>query len=130
MPNITVITPPDKVFNHNKSILLIYPSDSLKHEFQSKVQDWNSDFNLYLYNLDDTEHNLDWLLSMSKIADYVILDIDNSTAKVKELASYIVAGTNTYWLTKELDPVYNNISVNRVYDLTFLTEGDMNVIQS
>jgi hypothetical protein len=126
MPNITVITPPDKIFNNNKSVLLIYPSDTLKSDFQTLIQDWNINFNLYIYSLEETEHNIDWLLSLCKIADYVIFDIDNSTVDVRKLASYIIANTNTYWLTNEANTVYNNISVNRIYDLSFLNEGDMN----
>ena len=126
MPNITLVTPPDKVFNHNKSVLLIYPSNSLKEEFQTLVQDWNVDFNLYVYDLESTEQNFDWLLSLCKIADYVIFDIDNSTSEVRDLASYIIANTNTYWLTNAAESVYNNISMNRIYDLTFLTEGELN----
>ncbi|MEK9805428.1 MAG: hypothetical protein VW551_03950 [Euryarchaeota archaeon] len=124
MPNITLVTPPDKVLNHNKAILLIYPSESLKSEFQTVVQDWNISFNLYVYEL--KEHNLDWLLTMSKIVDYVIFDVDNSASEVRDLASYIIANPNTYWLTNSIDSVYNNISINRVYDLSFLKEGDMN----
>ncbi len=129
MPNITLITPPDKVFNFNQSILLIYPSETLKQEFQTLVQDWDIDFNLYIYNLESTEHNFDWLLSMVKIADTVIFDIDNSTSEIRDLASYIItANLHTYWLTNAAKPVYNNISINRVYDLTFL-KGEMNGVQ-
>jgi hypothetical protein len=129
MPNITLITPPDKVFNFNKSILLIYPSETLKQEFQTLVQDWDIDFNLYIYNLESAEHNYDWLLSMVKIADTVIFDIDNSTSEIRDLASYIItANLHTYWLTNAAQPVYNNISINRVYDLTFL-KGEMNGVQ-
>jgi|11_taG_2_1085331.scaffolds.fasta_scaffold00229_2 hypothetical protein len=129
MPNITLITPPDKVFNFNKSILLIYPSETLKQEFQTLVQDWDIDFNLYMYNLESAEHNYDWLLSMVKIADTVIFDIDNSTSEIRDLASYIItANLHTYWLTNAAQPVYNNISINRVYDLTFL-KGEMNGVQ-
>jgi hypothetical protein len=63
---------------------------------------------------------------MSKIVDYVIFDVDNSASEVRDLASYIIANPNTYWLTNSIDSVYNNISINRVYDLSFLKEGDMN----
>lgn len=125
MPNITVITPPDKLHNNNQSILLIYPSSDLKQAFQDVVQDWKLDFNLYLYSLEDTEQNLDWLLTVCKISDIVIFDIDNSSSQVRNLASYIVANSNTYWLTNDPDPVYNNLSVNRIYDLTFLQKGDI-----
>lgn len=125
MPNITVITPPDKLHNNNKSILLIYPSTNLKQEFQTLIQDWEADFNLYLYTLEDTEQNIDWLLTVTKLCDLVIFDIDNSASDVRNLASYIIANTNTYWLTNTPDPVYNYLSVNRVYDLSFIKEGDI-----
>lgn len=126
MPNITVITPPDKLFNNNKTILLIYPSDTLKTEFQTVVQDWEIDFNLYIYALEPTEHDFDWLLTVSKLSDIVIFDIDNSASEVRDLTSYLVANTNTFWLTNSIDPVYNKLSMNRIFDLSFLKQGEDN----
>jgi hypothetical protein len=125
MPNITVITPPDKIFNTNKSILLIYPNNSLKSDFQTLVQDWEVDFNLYLYSVEPTEQDHDWLLSIVKLVDIVIFDVDNATAEVRDLASYIIAHPHTYWLTNSPSPVYNKLSVNRIYDLSFLKQGDI-----
>lgn len=123
MPNIAVITPPDKLFNNDPSILLIYPSEDIKHSFQTQIQDLDVDLNVYYYNLDYTEHNLDWLLSVAKMSDLVIFDVDNSTPEVRNLASYIIANSNTYWLTNDPSPVYTYLSVKRIYDLTFITEG-------
>ena len=124
MPNITVITPPDKVHNFNKSILLIYPSNAVKDELQTIVQDIEADFNLYLYTLEDTEQNLDWLLDLVKIADKVVFDVDNSNTDVRNLASFIIAHSNVFWLTNTPNPVYTKLSTNRIYDLSFLTKGD------
>jgi len=124
MPSINLITPPDKVFNNARSVLLIYPSKTVKNDFQNIVSSWEEDCNVYIYNLDQTEHNIDWLLSVCKISDAVIFDIDNSDVEIKKLASFIVANPNTYWLTGEADPVYNMLSVNRIYDLSFLKIGD------
>lgn len=123
MPNIAVITPPDRLHNLDPSILLIYPSDDVKQAFQTQVQDWDTNFNLYLYTQESTEHDLDWLLTQVKTCDITIFDIDNSTTQVRDLASYIVANSNTYWLTNAPEPVYNKLSIKRVYDLSFLTEG-------
>ena len=123
MPNIAVITQPDRLHNLDPNILLIYPSEDLKHAFQTQVQDWDINFNLYLYHQESTEHDLDWLLTQVKTCDITIFDIDNSTTQVRDLASYIVANSNTYWLTNAPEPVYNKLSIKRVYDLSFLTEG-------
>jgi hypothetical protein len=123
MPNIAVITPPDRLHNLDPNILLIYPSEDLKQSFQTQIQDWETDFNLYLYNQESTEHDLDWLLTQVKFCDVTIFDIDNSTPDVRNLASYIIANSNTYWLTNDPNPVYNKLSIKRVYDLSFLEEG-------
>lgn len=126
MPNIAVITPPDRLHNLDPNILLIYPSEKLKQAFQTQIQDWTTDFNLYLYTQESTEHDLDWLLTQVRTSDLVVFDIDNSTQEVRELASYIVAHSNTYWLTNSTEAVYNKLSIKRVYDLSFITEGIFN----
>jgi hypothetical protein len=124
MPNITVVTPPDKVYNFNKSILLIYPDDAIKDQLQTLVQDIEGDFNLYLYSLEDTEQNSEWLLDLIKLCDTVIFNIDKSSPEVRQLASYIIAHTNVFWLTNAAETVYTKLSNNRVYDLSFLNKGD------
>ena len=126
MPNIAVITPPDTLHNLDLSILLIYPSKEVKCDFQTQVQDWDTNFNLYLYSQDSNEHDIDWLLNKVKSCDITIFDIDNSTPEVRNLASYIIANSNTYWLTNEAQPVYNYLSVKRVYELSFLNRKDTN----
>ena len=117
MPNITVITPPDKVYNFNKSILLIYPNTAIKDELQNIVQDIDTNFNLYLYSLDDKEQNIPWLLDLVKQCDKIIFNIDASSPEVRQLASYIIAHQNVFWLTKAEISVYNKLSVNRIYNL-------------
>lgn len=124
MPRINLITPPDKLHNNCYSILLIYPSEPLKDDFQRIISEWDNDLNVYIYQLQETEHNFDWLLSVCKMSDVVIFDIDNSDTEVRKLASYIVANSNTYWLTNEAQPVYTMLSVNRIYNLSFLNQGD------
>lgn len=124
MPNITVVTPPDRVRNFNRSILLIYPNNSIKDQLQTIIQDIDADFNLYLYSLEDTEQNIDWLLDTVKQCDKVIFNIDDSSPDVRLLASYIIAHTNVFWLTNSAETVYNSVSKNRIYDLSFLTKGD------
>jgi hypothetical protein len=125
MPQIKVITPPDILHNLDPSILLIYPSNSLKEDFQTKVQDWDLSFNLYIYSQHPKDHKLDWLLSLVKSCDITIMDIDNCDSQIRDLASFIVAHNKTYWLTNAVESVYNKLSINRIYDLQFLTEGEL-----
>lgn len=108
------------MFNNSYSFLLIYPSSDVKEQFQNAIAYIDRPFNVYYYEQDDLEHNVDWLLSVCKIADTVIFDLDNTAAKIKTLASYIIANSNTYWLTNDTQSYYNKISINRVYNLDFI----------
>lgn len=123
MNKIHLITPPDKLFNNATTVTLIYPSNVIKEQFQNKIEESTDSINVYIYELEETEHNVDWLLSVCKMSDYVIFDIDNSEADVRTLASYIISNSNVYWLTNAAETVYTYISPNRVYDLSFLKLG-------
>ena len=123
MPQIKVITPPDILHNSDPNILLIYPSAELKEEFQTIIQDWDINFNLYIYSQPVHDHDLDWLLTLVKMCDKTIMDLDQCDSQVRELASYIISHTDTYWLTNAVETVYNKLSMNRIYDLQQLKEG-------
>ena len=125
MPQIKVITPPDILHNSDPSILLIYPSADLKEEFQTIIQDWDISFNLYIYSQPAHDHDLDWLLTLVKMCDKTIMDLDQCDAQVRDLASYIISQTKTYWLTNAVETVYNKLSLNRIYDLQQLKEGEL-----
>jgi hypothetical protein len=120
MSELQLITPPDKLFNHNKKFLLIYPSNDIKEQFNYLTLNYDEPVDVYIYEQDKLEHDIDWLLSVCKLADYVILDIDNCPPEIRELASYIIANNNTFWLTNSNDSYYNKLSVNRIYNLDFL----------
>jgi hypothetical protein len=120
MHKINLITPPDKLFNNNFSFLLIYPSSSVKEQFQNAIATVDYPFNVYFYETDPLSHDPDWLLSMAKIADIVILDIDNSEPEIRNLTSYLIANPNTFWLTKDTKSFYNKLSINKVYNLDFI----------
>ncbi|SVC79713.1 uncharacterized protein METZ01_LOCUS332567 [marine metagenome] len=68
----------------------------------------------------EIEHDIDWLLNVCHIANFVILDLDNCPPIVKDLSSYIIANTNTFWLTNSTNTYYNKLSVNQIFDLDFL----------
>jgi|TARA_B110000977_G_scaffold187180_1_gene254018 hypothetical protein len=105
----------------------VHPSEQLQNDLQDTfLAKTNADVNLYVYNKSvKVTEEVEWLLSIFKQCDVAILDIDNSTAWVRDLASYMIAKNKTYWLTNGHDSVYNSLSNNRVYNLDFLsTIGD------
>lgn len=122
MADINLITAPDKLFNNATSFLLIYPSDSTKQQFNNLVGNTNGYFNVYLYEYLSDEHEIDWLFSTAKIADYVILDLDNSPTEIRELGSYLIANPNTYWLTSGEKIFYNKISNKKIYSLDYFID--------
>jgi len=121
MSNLNLITPPDKLFTNNNKFLLIYPSDDVKDQFNSLTLNYDEPIDVYIYEETKLEHDVDWLLSVCRIVDTVVLDIDNCPTEIRDLASYIIANNNTYWLTNSIESYYNKLSVNRIYNLDFLT---------
>ena len=122
MSKINIVTPPDLLFNDSLQLLLVHPSEQLQNDLQDTfLAKTNADVNLYVYNKSvKVTEEVEWLLSIFKQCDVAILDIDNSTAWVRDLASYMIAKNKTYWLTNGHDSVYN-----KVYNLDFLsTIGD------
>lgn len=116
MNKISLITPPDKLYNDSLSILLIYPSEIIKTQLQPLLQEIDIPINIYLYE----DHDIDWLFDIVSSVDYIILDIDNSDTVVRDLVSYLIAKPKTYWLTQGDYTVYNKLSVNRIYDLDII----------
>jgi hypothetical protein len=113
LTQISVITPPDKLYNKAHSFVLIYPDDDIKEQLQNLIADWDVPINVYLYEAEA----IDWLLDIVQSADAVVLNLDNSDTQVRDLASYLVSLPNVFWLTKAEISVYNKLSVNRIYNL-------------
>ncbi len=113
MTQISVITPPDKLYNKAHSFVLIYPDDDIKEQLQNLIADWDIPVNVYIYE----EEAIDWLLDVVQSANAVVLNLDNADTQVRDLASYLVSLPNVFWLTKAEVPVYNKLSVNRIYNL-------------
>ena len=122
MSRLTIVTPPDILLTNNISFLLIYPSNQIKEQFQTLVESFECDFTVYLYEPPEQDEDPDWLLNNCHVANFVVFDIDNASSIVRDLASYIIANTNTFWLTNSGDHVYNKLSVNRIYNLDYLKE--------
>lgn len=119
MNDITIITPPDILYNDTRSILLITPSANTKKIIQDILKQSVEAVNVYLYE-PDLETNIEWLLSLVKIVDITIFDLDNCDINTRVFASHFIAQSNTFYLTNDGITPYNLISKNRIYDFTWL----------
>ena len=121
MTKINVITPPDVLHNQATSFFLIQPTSQIRQQFQILLQKFDNPCNIYLYDpKTDEERNYDWLLNISRMVDYNIIDLDNMSYIEKNLASYLISLPNSFYLTNDEYTPYNMISVNRIYDLDWL----------
>jgi len=118
---ITLITPPDQLFNMNLSYLLVKPSNLIKEQFQTILSKSVDDLNVFVYDNDD--HDVSWLLSVSLQVDCVIIDIDNCDPITDKFVSFILAHPNVYYITSDELTPYRLISKNRIYDLEWIIEN-------
>lgn len=121
MTSINVITPPDVLHNQSPSILVVQPSELLRKQLQTVLQNYKKAINIYLYDPQvEEERSISWLLNLAKICDYTLLDLDNTTVIERNFASYLISLPNTFYLTNDMTTPYTLISVNRIYDLDWL----------
>jgi len=120
MSDLTLVTPPDKLYSTEKSFLLIYPSKVIKGQFQDLITAYKDPFTVYLYEVNDESQDPEWLFDCFYKADYVIMDIDNCPPKIRDLTSYFISKDKTFWLTDGGENHYNIISKNRLFNLDFL----------
>lgn len=123
MNQIKIITSPDILYNDSVQILLISPSKLLQKELQEKyLAITEDDVNVYYYNHEVyNKDEVNWLLTVFKMSDITIIDIDNSPVYLKELFGFMIAKSKTYWLTNAQETVYNHISNNKIYTLDFMS---------
>jgi hypothetical protein len=117
---ITVITPPDKLFNLTLGYLLVKPSVTTKQQFQTILSKSIDDVNVFIY--DQEESDISWLLGVAHQADVVIIDIDNCDIITKQFVSFMIAQPNAHYITNDEITPYNLISKNRIYNLDQLVE--------
>ena len=118
MSQIKLITPPDKLLNENKSILLVNLKVTFKDEFNKIIKEIVVNINLYMYDELENKDSANWLIESSGIADYIILDIDNSGLD-NWLIGYLLAKSKTFYTCMDIPKPkhYNLISSNRIYNL-------------
>lgn len=117
---ITLITPPDKLFNLTLSYLLIKPSVLVKEQLQTILSHSIDDINIFIF--DDDDSDIEWMLSVALQVDCVIIDIDNCDPITSKFVSFLLAQPNTRYMTKDETTPYNLISKNRIYDLEQIVE--------
>jgi hypothetical protein len=117
---ITLITPPDKLFNMNLSYLLIKPSTQVKEQFQIILSQILEDVNVFVYDEDD--HDIGWLLSIAQQVEVIIIDVDNCDAITSQFITFLLAHPNSYYITNDDTVPYKLISKNRIYNLDWIIE--------
>jgi len=117
---ITLITPPDKLFNMNLSYLLVKPSNFIKQQFQTILSKSMDDLNVFMY--DEQETDISWMLSVAQQVDIVIVDIDNCDTVTQKFVTFLLAQPNTHYITRDETTPYNLISKNRIWDLDQIVE--------
>ena len=123
MNEISLITPPDRLYTDAYSFLLIHPSKVIREQFQQLLAEIDVPMHVYLYEVEDEEkHEPEWLIDVFQIADTVILDIDNCPSMIRDLTGYFLSKDKTYWLTNAEGRLYNIINKHRLYDLDYLKE--------
>lgn len=117
---ITVITPPDKLFNLTLSYLLVKPSIQVKEQFQTILSHSIDDLNVFIFDQDETD--ISWLLSVAQQADIVIVDVDNCDPITRQFVTFMIAQPNAHYITNDELTPYNLISKNRIYNLDWIVE--------
>jgi hypothetical protein len=117
---ITLITPPDRLFNLNLSYLLVKPSNYVKEQFQTILSQSLEDLNVFVFDNDDID--ICWMLSVAQQVDCVIIDIDNCDPITQKFITFMLAQPNAHYLTKDDSTPYHLISKNRIYDLDWIVE--------
>jgi hypothetical protein len=115
---ITLITPPDKLFNMNLSYLLVKPSNYVKEQFQTILSQSIDDINVFVF--DNEDHDIGWMLSIAHQVEVIILDIDNCDPITKQFSTFLLAQANTHYITKDDTTPFNLISKNRIYNLDWI----------
>ena len=119
---ITLITPPDKLFNMNLSYLLIKPSTQVKEQFQIILSQILEDVNVFVYDEDD--HDIGWLLGIAQQVEVIIIDVDNCDAITSQFITFLLAHPNSYYITNDDTIPYKLISKNRIYNLDILIQEE------
>lgn len=118
---ITLITPPDKLFNMNLSYLLVKPSNYVKEQFQTILSQSIDDINVFIY--DNNDDDTSWLLGIAQQVEVLIIDVDNCDPITQKFITFLLAEhPNSYYITNDELTPYNLVSKNRIYNLDWIVD--------
>ena len=126
-PVINLITPPDKLYNDNRSFLLMNPSDIVKEQFNEMAKQLGENLNVYLFDAETPD--VGWLLDIVNQVDTIILDIDNTRNEYQWLIGYLLSFDKTFYLTKAEEMSYNVINTRRIYDVRQIAEENHSIVK-
>ena len=118
--NIKLVTSPDVVHDQAYTITVVCPSDELKSQVHTFLSDTVANVTVYLYA--GTEQDINWLLTVSKMSNSVIVDIDHCPADIKYFLSYLLTLPNTHYKCNHCIVPWNIINKNRFYDFPVLSD--------
>lgn len=123
---LTVITPPDKLYNFDLGYLLVNPSNELKIQLQKILSHLaDEDINIFIY--ENNETNIEWLLGVSRQVDVVIVDIDNCDELTRNFISFLLCLPNSFYLTTGETIPWGLINKNRIYNLDWILDAIPNI---
>jgi hypothetical protein len=118
MSKIKIITAPDKVFDQALSITVVCPGEALKASLQNYLTSTDLDINIYLH---DTE-NIEWLLTVARMSNYILIDIDNCDIYTSHFLGYLLTLPNTYYKCEHMKVKWDLLNKNRFYDFPNINE--------
>jgi hypothetical protein len=116
--NIKLITAPDIIFDQALTVVVIAPDADLKMRLEEYLKNSDQDINVYMHTTSDIK----WLLTVSKMADYVLVNIDNCDIYTSHFLAYILSLPNTYYKCEQTSVPWELLSQRRFYDFPTLTE--------
>lgn len=122
MSDINLITPPDKLYSKNSSVLLINPSESLRLELQNLLHNTKRHLDIYLYEVNTDNHEFTWLLDVHRMVTWCILELENLPYEIKKIESYLISFSNTYYITQGENILLNLIGNNKIYSVDQLKD--------
>ena len=111
--NVKLITAPDIIFDQAAILLAVCPGTALKDEIENYLLSVEEPVNVYLFN---NETDIKWLLTVAKMSDHVLVDIDNCKQNVSHFLGYIMSMSNTYYKCEHMQVQWDLINQNRFYD--------------
>lgn len=115
---ITIITPPDKLFNAIPGYLFVSPSTNVKLQVQEILAHCGDDLTIFMYEKEET--NIDWLLSVAHTTELVVIDVDNCSPLTKSFISFLLVMPHVHYITSDEITPYHLLSRNRIYDLDWM----------